>query len=368
MRFRQGIAVAGTHGKTTTTSLIASILATSGLDPTFVVGGLVNSVQGNGRLGSGDYLVAEADESDASFLQLHPSIAVVTNIDNDHMETYSRDFDKLIEVFLSFLQNLPFYGLAILCIDDPVVKDLPKRLRKPMVTYGLRKNADYWASDILQTGSRMDFKAHRPEAGVIRVNLALPGKHNVQNAMAAIAVCDKLGVASECIADGLSSFEGIGRRFEILGYVNCEHDTAILVDDYAHHPSELSATLEAARGCWPNREMLVVFQPHRYSRTRDLFEPFVELLSKEDRLVVCEVYPAGEEPIEGADGYALFSAICSKAKVKPVFLPNIYELPKLLPSLLHADDVLLTLGAGNIGKIAKALVDVPVDQTMRLDL
>lgn len=362
MRFRQGIAVSGTHGKTTTTSLIASILATGGLDPTFVVGGLVNSLQGNGRLGSGDYLVAEADESDASFLRLHPSIAVVTNIDHDHMDTYGRDFSRLVEVFLSFLQNLPFYGLAVLCSDDPVVVKLLERLPKPTITYGLNEKADYWASDIFQVGPRMKFQANRPNGDSIQINLALPGKHNVQNAMAAIAVCDKLGIAPTHIANGLASFEGIGRRFEIHGAIKCKNGTAVLVDDYAHHPRELLATLEAARGCWPNQEILLVFQPHRYSRTRDLFEEFVDLLSNEDRLVICEVYPAGEERIEGADGKALWAAIKDRSKFEPIFLENIFELPKLLASLLRADDVLLTLGAGNIGKVSRGLVDTPFDQ------
>jgi UDP-N-acetylmuramate--alanine ligase len=364
MRFRKGIAVAGTHGKTTTTSLIASVLATAGLDPTFVVGGLLNSVQGNSRLGSGEYLVAEADESDASFLRLHPSIAVVTNIDRDHMDTYDQDFDKLVEVFYDFLHNLPFYGLAVLCLDDLVVRKLLERLRKTVITYGLHKTADYWASDVLQVGARTKFKAHRPQEESIQINLSLPGTHNVRNAMAAVAVCDKLGVEPHHIALGLSSFQGIARRFEILGSIQCRDGTAILMDDYAHHPRELEATLEAAHVCWPDQEFLVVFQPHRYSRTSDLFDDFVEILSREERLVVCEVYPAGEKRIEKADGRSLCEAIGSRGKGKPVFLENVFDLPNLLAGLLRQDDVLLTLGAGNIGRVAKALMDNPIDWTM----
>jgi UDP-N-acetylmuramate--alanine ligase len=358
MRFRQGIAVAGTHGKTTTTSLIASILAAGGLDPTFIVGGLVNSVQGNARLGSGDFLVAEADESDASFLRLHPCVAVITNIDADHMDTYDGDFNRLIEVFLDFLHNLPFYGLAVLCIDDPVVRKLRGRLQKPTITYGLQEGADYWASNVWQVGPRTQFIAHRPQGDSIHIDLALPGTHNVQNALAAVAICDKLGVAPDKVAKGLSSFEGIGRRFEILGHLPCQDSSVILVDDYAHHPREISVTLDAARACWPNQDLLVVFQPHRYSRTRDLFDDFVELLSRETRLLVCEVYPAGETPITGADGFSLCHAIRSRGRVDPVFVDNVFDLFELLPPLLRPDDVLVTLGAGNIGRVARELLEV----------
>lgn len=357
MRFRQGIAVAGTHGKTTTTSLIASILATGGFDPTFVVGGLVNSVQGNSRLGSGDFLVAEADESDASFLRLHPCIAVITNIDADHMDTYDGDFNRLVEAFLDFLHNLPFYGLAVLCTDDPVVQKLRGRLQKPTITYGIKSDADYRASDVRQAGPRTRFSAHRPRGKPIRIDLALPGTHNVQNALAAVAICDKLGVSPDDVAKGLSSFEGIGRRFEILGSLPCQNGSAILVDDYAHHPREVSATLDATRACWPNQDLLVVFQPHRYTRTRDLFDDFVELLSSETRLLVCEVYPAGETPISGADGLSLCHAICSRGRADPVFVKNVFDLPELLPPLLRPDDVLLTLGAGNIGRVARGLIE-----------
>ena len=358
MRFRQGIAVAGTHGKTTTTSLIASILAAGGLDPTFVVGGLVNSVQGNARLGSGDFLVAEADESDASFLRLHPCVAVITNIDADHMDTYDGDFDQLIEAFLEFLYNLPFYGLAVLSTDDPVVQKLRARLQKPSITYGLQRGADYRASDVRQIGPRTRFSVHRPQGKSIQIDLALPGTHNVQNALAAVAICDKLGVAPNHFAKGLSSFEGIGRRFEILGRLPCQKGSAILVDDYAHHPREVSATLEAARACWPHQDLLVVFQPHRYSRTRDLFNDFVELFANETRLLVCEVYPAGEMPIAGADGLSLCHAISDRGRVEPVFVEDVFDLPELLRPLLRPDDVLLTLGAGNIGRVARGLIEM----------
>ena len=357
MRFRQGIAVAGTHGKTTTTSLIASILAAGGLDPTFVVGGLVNSVKGNARLGSGEFLVAEADESDASFLRLHPCVAVITNIDADHMDTYDGDFNRLVEAFLDFLHNLPFYGLAVLCADDPVVQKLRGQLKKPSITYGFQADADYRASDVRQVGPRTRFSAHRPQGESIQIDLALPGIHNVQNALASVAICDKLGVAPDHVAKGLSSFEGIARRFEILGCLPCRSGSAILVDDYAHHPREVSATLDAARACWPHQELLVVFQPHRYSRTRDLFDDFVELLASEPRLLVCEVYPAGETPIAGADGLSLCHAIRGRGKTDPVFVENVFDLPDLLTPLLRPDDVLLTLGAGNIGRVARGLIE-----------
>ncbi len=355
MRFRQGIAVAGTHGKTTTTSLIANILAAGGFDPTFVVGGLLNSVQGNAQLGSGQFLVAEADESDASFLRLYPSVAVVTNVDQDHMSTYGGDFERLKQVFLDFLNNLPFYGLAVLCIDDPVVCVLRRQLRKPIITYGFSDNADYFAKKVQQVGPRMHFEVHRPEGVPVEIDLSLPGTHNVLNALAAIAICDKLGVAAEDIRESLSTFQGIGRRFEVLGHLPCSDSSVILVDDYAHHPRELKATLDAARGCWPNRDLLVVFQPHRYSRTQDLFDDFVQLLGKEKRLILCQVYAAGEEPISGADGPALFQAIKSQGESEATYLEDIFDLPKILPDLMKPNDVLLTMGAGSIGRLSRSL-------------
>ena len=358
MRFRQGIAVAGTHGKTTTTSLIASILAVGGLDPTFVVGGVVNSVQGNSRLGDGDFLVAEADESDGSFLRLRPTIAVVTNIDEDHMDAYDRNFDRLVLAFSDFLHNLPFYGLAVLCIDDPAVRKLRDRVRKPAITYGMRPEADYRAINIRQVGPHMFFTVRLPKGESVEVELALPGIHNVQNALAALAIADKLGIATEHLGTGLASFEGIGRRFEQLDCLPCTGGgSAILVDDYAHHPREIAATLSAARGCWPDRDILVVFQPHRFSRTRDLFEEFVELLAFESRLLICEVYPAGEAPIAGADGRSLCSAIRDRRVVDPVFVEDIFRLHESLSLLLRPNDVVLTLGAGNIGQVARGLAD-----------
>jgi len=356
MRFRQGIAVAGTHGKTTTTSLIANILAVGGFDPTFIVGGLVNSVQGNAQLGSGKFLVAEADESDASFLRLHPSVAVVTNVDTDHMSTYGGDFERLKQVFLDFLNNLPFYGLAVLCLDDPVVCELRRKLRKPTITYGFGDAADYFANKVHQVGSRMYFEVYRPKGAPVEIDLALPGSHNVLNALAAFAICDKLGVAAEDIREGLSTFQGIRRRFEVLGHLPCGDSSVLLVDDYAHHPRELKATLDAARGCWPGRELLVVFQPHRYSRTQELFDEFVQLLAKEKRLILCQVYSAGEEYISGADGSALFQAIKSRGEFEPTYLEDVYDLSKVLTDVMKPNDVILTMGAGSIGRVSRSLL------------
>ena len=279
------------------------------------------------------------------------------------MENYDWDFNRLVETYFNFLQNLPFYGLAVLCGDDFRLKHLATRLRKPIITYWLQNDSDYWASGIEQIGSHMKFLAHRPASEAIEINLSLPGQHNVQNAMAAIAVCDKLGVSSGQISKALESFQGIGRRFEILGMLRSKSGSTILVDDYAHHPRELMATIEAAKNCWPNRDLLVVFQPHRYSRTKDLFDDFVDLLSGIARLVICEVYPAGENPISGADGQSLCNAIESKSKFKPIFLENVLSLKKLLDSLLEGDDVLLTMGAGNIGKIAHSLLEHSAERT-----
>jgi len=353
MRFRRGIAVAGTHGKTTTTSLIASILATAGLDPTFLVGGLVNSVRGYAQLGTGQWLIAEADESDASFLCLQPYLAVVTNIDADHLENFSGDFEKLVDVFVEFLQRLPFYGLAILCLDDPVVRRLRARLNKPVITYGTVVDAQYRATDISQDGPRMTFNAHLPGGHILAVDLALAGEHNVLNALAAIAIADKVGVSHQPIRDGLAGFEGIGRRFEILGEVAVQGGSAVLVDDYAHHPREIQATLEAARGCWPDRRRVVVFQPHRYTRTRDLFDQFADLLAAEACLIVAEVYPAGEVPLDGADGRSLCQAIRSRGGRDPVFMDDVRDLAVRLDEVVQPGDVVLTLGAGDIGRVVR---------------
>ena len=356
MRFRQGIAVAGTHGKTTTTSLIAAVLAAANLDPTFLVGGLVKSVSGNARLGSGRWLIAEADESDASFLHLQPYLAVVTNIDSDHMDFYGGNFDRLVSTFADFLSHLPFYGLAILCADDPVVVGLRARLKKPVVTYGTKPGTDYYASDIRPQGSHMMFHAHLPDGTELPIDLALAGRHNVLNALAAIAVADKVGASHESIVDGLKNFQGIDRRFEILGELIVAGGSAVVVDDYAHHPSEIAATLEAVSGCWPVRRRVVVFQPHRYTRTRDLLDEFAALLATEPHLVVTDVYPAGEAVIASASGAVLCERIRALGGVDPVYLEDVFLLPDKLLELAQPGDVVLTLGAGNIGRVARGLV------------
>ena len=356
MRFRQGIAVAGTHGKTTTTSLIAAVLAAAGMDPTFIVGGLVKSVSGNARLGSGRWLIAEADESDASFLYLQPYLAVVTNIDSDHMDFYGGSFDRLVSTFADFLSHLPFYGLAILCADDPIVADLRVRLKKPVLTYGTERGADYYASEIRPQGSHMMFHVHLPNGARLPIDLALAGRHNVLNALAAIAVADKVGASHESIVEGLKNFQGIDRRFEILGELSVAGGSAVVVDDYAHHPNEIAATLEAVSGCWPDRRRVVVFQPHRYTRTRDLLDEFAALLAAETQLVVTGVYPAGEEVIASASGPVLCERIRALGGVDPVYLEDVFLLPDKLPELVQPGDVVLTLGAGNIGHVARKLV------------
>jgi UDP-N-acetylmuramate--alanine ligase len=356
MRFRQGIAVAGTHGKTTTTSLIAAVLAAAGMDPTFIVGGLVKSVSGNARLGSGRWLIAEADESDASFLYLQPYLAVVTNIDSDHMDFYGGSFDRLVSTFADFLSHLPFYGLAILCADDPIVADLRVRLKKPVLTYGTERGADYYASEIRPQGSHMMFHVHLPDGARLPIDLALAGRHNVLNALAAIAVADKVGASHESIVEGLKNFQGIDRRFEILGELSVAGGSAVVVDDYAHHPNEIAATLEAVSGCWPDRRRVVVFQPHRYTRTRDLLDEFAALLAAETQLVVTGVYPAGEEVIASASGPVLCERIRALGGVDPVYLEDVFLLPDKLPELVQPGDVVLTLGAGNIGHVARKLV------------
>jgi len=356
MRFRNGIAVGGTHGKTTTTSLIAAVFSQAGLDPTFLVGGLVKSEAGNARLGNGQWLIAEADESDASFLHLQPHIAVVTNIDSDHMATYEGDFEKLKETFLRFIHNLPFYGLAILCTDDPVIERLRSHVLRPVVSYGLEKSADYRAVNVRSVGSHMHFDVTAAGANGFSVELALPGLHNVQNALAAIAVADKVGISPSAIQQGLAAFGGIGRRFETLGDIRFPKGRALLVDDYAHHPREIEATLAAAEGCWPGRRKVVVFQPHRFSRTRDLMDDFTALLSQVNCLVVAEVYAAGEKPLATADGRSLCRAIRARGGTDPIFVPRIDRLQETLLPLLQDNDVVLTLGAGDIGRVSREMV------------
>lgn len=357
MRFKQGIAIAGTHGKTTTTSLVAHVLAEGGLDPTIVIGGRLNSLGANARLGKGEFLVAEADESDASFLYLQPVLAVVTNIDHDHMETYQHDFEKLKSAFVEFLGHLPFYGLAVLCTDDANVRAIMPRLSKPMLTYGLSEEAELRAADVQATAGRMRFTALSKRNGnSLHVELNLPGLHNVTNALAAIAVGREVGVPDGAIAKALASFAGVGRRFQRFGEIPLPgggHYT--LVDDYGHHPIEVSATLAAARGAFPGRRIVLAFQPHRYSRTRDLFEDFSRVLSSVDELILTEVYPAGEVPIIAADGRSLARAIRMLGKVEPIFLESVAEIPDVIRTRARDGDVVITMGAGNIGGLAPQL-------------
>ncbi len=358
MRLQHGIAVAGTHGKTTTTSLVASVLAHGGLDPTFVIGGRLNSAGANARLGRGEYLVAEADESDASFLHLQPYLAIVTNIDADHMGTYGGDFARLQQAFIDFLHNLPFYGLAVLCIDDPVVRSILPKVHKPTRTYGLSPDADVRAQNVIQHGMQMHFDVTMP--GVpegMRVVLNQPGRHNVLNALAAIVVAHELHVPGHAILEGLSGFAGIGRRFQINGVIPFGGGDVMLVDDYGHHPTELAATIAAARAGWPQRRLVVAFQPHRYTRTRDLFDDFSVVLADLDPVLISEVYAAGEQPIAGADGRALCRAIRARGG-NPIFLEKVDALPAVLREVLAPGDLLLTLGAGNIGQIAANLPSI----------
>lgn len=356
MRFRFGIAVAGTHGKTTTTSLVASILAEGQLDPTFVIGGRLNSAGTNAQLGQGQYLVAEADESDASFLHLQPIIAVVTNIDQDHMETYEGSFSRLKDTFIEFLYHVPFYGLAVLCIDDDGVREILPQLSKPIRTYGTGIDADVRAINIQQQGMCTHFTVTRWDGHQdLDVVLNMPGLHNMQNALAAITIATELNVTDSAIVKSLAEFKGVGRRFQVNGEITVNQGTLTLVDDYGHHPREVAATLEALQQAWPDKRSVVVFQPHRYSRTRDLFEDFVKVLSTVDVLILLDVYAAGEEPIRGADGRALSSAIRARAQVNPVFVENSEDLAEILVGIIQPDDVLLTMGAGNVGHIATQL-------------
>jgi len=356
MRFRYGIAVAGTHGKTTTTSLVASLLAEGGLDPTFVIGGLLNSAGTHARLGESRYLVAEADESDASFLHLQPMLAVVTNIDADHMPTYDGDFGRLRATFHEFLHHLPFYGLAVLCLDDPEVRDLVPEVSKPVLTYGTVADADLRAHAIVQSGMRTTFRVSRGERGPdLEVMLNLPGRHNVLNALAAIAVASEVGVDDAAIQRGLAGFAGIGRRFQVHGDLQLADGRVTVIDDYGHHPREIAATLEAVHAGWPGRRVVLAFQPHRYSRTRDLFEDFAQVLSEPDLLLLTEVYAAGETPIAGADGRALCRAVRARGKLDPVFVSSAAGVAELLPDLLAGGDILLLMGAGDVGRVPATL-------------
>ena len=353
MRLKQGIAIAGTHGKTTTTSLVASVLAAGGLDPTFVIGGRLNSAGANARLGQGDYIVVEADESDASFLNLMPVIAVVTNIDNDHMETYGHDFARLKQAFIEFLSRLPFYGTAVLCIDDPHVREILPFISKPVLSYGFSPEAQWRAVDAKADGTCMRFTVQRAGATALAVRLNLPGRHNVLNATAAVAIGSLLGLPDAAILEALAGFTGVGRRFARLGDVALAGGGSFtLIDDYGHHPVEMAATIEAVRGAFPGRRVLLAFQPHRYTRTRDCFEDFVKVLSTVDALLLTEVYPAGEAPIVAADGRALARAVRVAGKVEPVFVESVDELDDAIRAAAHRADVVVTMGAGSIGAVA----------------
>jgi UDP-N-acetylmuramate--alanine ligase len=355
MRFRYSIAVAGTHGKTTTTSLVASVLAEGGLDPTFVIGGRLKSADSNARLGAGRYLVAEADESDASFMHLQPMMAIVTNIDNDHLATHDGDFARLKQSFVDFLHNLPFYGLAVLCADDAEVRGILRDVARPYLTYGLDDAADIRAVNVERHGPQSRYQALRSGRAPLAITINLPGRHNVLNSLAAVAVATELEVADAAIQRALANFQGIDRRLQQLGEIQWPGGRALVIDDYAHHPTEITATLDAVRQGWPSRRLVLAFQPHRYSRTRDLLDDFGSALSGCDVLLVTEVYAAGEAPIAGADGRAICRAVRTRGLKEPVFVERVDELAESLRAVVHDGDVILTMGAGNIGAVAQEL-------------
>lgn len=362
MRFRHGIAVAGTHGKTTTTSLLATIFAQADLDPTFVIGGLLNSAGTNAKLGSSRYLIAEADESDASFLHLQPMVSIVTNIEADHMDTYDGDFQRMQDTYLDFLHNLPFYGLAVVCGDDPVIRKLLPSIGRKVLTYGLSDHCDVRAVNIEYGFNQSRFTVIREGLENLDIELNIAGNHNVLNALAAITVATDEEVEDSSIVTALGAFEGIGRRFEQLGAFETGDGKVILVDDYGHHPTEVEATVAVARNNWPENRLVMAYQPHRYSRTRDLYEDFVRVLSQVDVLLLLEVYSAGEAPIEGADSKALCRSIRQRGKIEPIYVADKEELPGLLVNTLRDGDVLMTQGAGNIGQIAKHLQSVKLNK------
>jgi UDP-N-acetylmuramate--alanine ligase len=356
MRFRQGIAIAGTHGKTTTTSLVASILAEAGLDPTFIVGGLVNAFGSHARLGEGRYLVAEADESDGSFLNLQPVISLVTNIDRDHLDAYQGSFDQLQRAFLEFLHHLPFFGVAVLCLDDPHVAELIPDVGRNVVTYGFDDKADVRATDLSQQGQRMNFTLWLPEAEVgLPVSLVQPGRHNVQNALGAAAVAWELGIEADAIVRGLAGFGGIGRRFARIGELDMAGRRVLAFEDYGHHPTELDAVLRAARAGWPERRLVLVFQPHRYTRTRDQFDAFARVLGEPDVLVLADVYAAGEKPLAGIDSEALARAVAQRSE-RPIHrVGPVDDVPGTLEALVEDDDLVLVMGAGDVGRLAQLM-------------
>ncbi|MBD1576880.1 MULTISPECIES: UDP-N-acetylmuramate--L-alanine ligase [Vibrio] len=361
MRFRHGIAVSGTHGKTTTTALVTQIYFEAGLDPTFVNGGLVKSAGTNARLGSSRYLIAEADESDASFLHLQPMVSIVTNIEADHMETYGGDFETLKQTFIDFLHNLPFYGQAIVCIDDPVVRELIPRISRQVITYGFSEDADVRLTNYRQNGQQGTFTVLRQGRKDLDITLNIPGKHNALNASAAIAVATEDEISDEAIVRALVSTEGTGRRFDHLGEFDTGNGQAMLVDDYGHHPSEVDVTIQAARSGWEDKRLVMIFQPHRYSRTRDLYDDFANVLEKVDVLIMLDVYSAGEKPIAGADGRALCRTIRSRGKIDPIFVSEVDTLPSVLANLIEDNDLVLTQGAGDVGKVAKKLADLKLN-------
>ena len=358
MRYRHGIAVAGTHGKTTTTSLMASVLAATGEAPTFVIGGRLTSAGTNAQLGSSSYLVAEADESDASFLHLQPQTVIITNIDEDHMDTYGGDFEKVKHTFVEFVHNLPFYGLAVLCVDDANVREILPSLSRPVLTYGIDQEADFYATDIVQTGRYCEFLAHRPEGEPLKIRLPMPGRHNVLNALSTIAVASDLGVDDAAIQLGLMGFEGVGRRFQEQSPLSLTDGSEVMfVDDYGHHPSEVLATIKAIRAGWPDKRLVMVYQPHRFSRTRDLYEDFVRVLSKVDVLLLLDVYAAGETPINGADSRSLCGSIRQLGSVDPIHIADVGDLRSILNNILRDGDLLITQGAGDIGNVSKQLAE-----------
>ena len=358
MRYRHGIAIAGTHGKTTTTSLITAILAEDGRDPTFVVGGRVNSVGTNAKLGGSRYLVAEADESDASFLHLQPMVSVVTNIEADHMETYGFDFEVMKKTYIEFLHNLPFYGLAVLCLDDEVIRELLVDVARPLLTYGFSEDAAYRLRDLEMDKRQCHFVIDRPDnKASLDIKLNIPGRHNALNAAAAIAVATDEGISDKAIIAGLEHFSGVGRRFEMVGEYQVDQGSAMLVDDYGHHPTEVKATIAAVRDGWPDKRLVMVFQPHRYSRTRDLYEDFVQVLSQVDVLLVLDVYSAGEEPIAGAGSKNLCGSIRQREGIDPIYVEQIEDVPNLLADLVCGGDLVLTQGAGSVSKLVAMLAD-----------
>jgi UDP-N-acetylmuramate--alanine ligase len=358
MRYRHGIAIAGTHGKTTTTSLITAILAEAGRDPTFVVGGRVNSVGTNAKLGGSRYLVAEADESDASFLHLQPMVSVVTNIEADHMETYGFDFEVMKKTYIEFLHNLPFYGLAVMCIDDEVIRGLLVDVARPLLTYGFSVDAAYRISNLRAEKRKCHFVIDRPDGlSSLNISLNIPGRHNALNAAAAIAVASDEGISDQAIIDGLYQFGGVGRRFEVIGDYPVEGGNAMLVDDYGHHPTEVKATIQAVRDGWPEKRLVMVFQPHRYTRTRDLYEDFVQVLSEVDVLLVLDVYTAGEDAIPGAGSKNICGSIRQRGGIDPIYVESIEEIPQLLGELVRGDDLVMTQGAGSVSKLVAMLAE-----------